>query len=476
MIQERKFLIDGEWRTSNRKREVLNPFNGQVVSVVWQAGPRDSSDAVAAASKAFHITRTLPSHERAEILMRIRDGILERKDELARAITMEAGKPLKIARLEVARAALTFGLAAEEAKRIGGEVLPLDLAAGSENRIGITKRFPIGPILGITPFNFPLNLVAHKVAPSIAAGNTIVLKPASQTPTPALILGEIALQAGLLPGAFNVITCAGSMIDQVVADDRIKMVSFTGSAEVGWSLKNKVAEKKVTLELGGNAGVIIHSDVSLNYAVERCVYGAFVYSGQVCISVQRIYVHSRIYEQFLKRFLKLTSDLMIGDPMDEKTDIGPLIDSASIQKVDTWLREAIRNGAKVLTGGRKVGHFLEPTVLTDVDRTCKISRLEVFAPVVIVAPYEDFSDAVTAVNDSIYGLQAGVFTNNFKLALDAFQKLDVGGVILNDVPTYRIDHMPYGGVKASGVGREGVKYAIEEMTELKFLAMNFADI
>lgn len=474
MIREYRFLIGGEWRTSEEKLPVKNPYNGEEVAIVNYACENDLEDAVTTSRKAFEVTRGLPAYKRAEVLQRVVEGLRVRREEIAKTITLEGGKPITDSRAEVSRAINTFQIALEEAKRIGGEVIPLDLVPGSENRLGVVRRFPIGPILGITPFNFPLNLVAHKVAPAIASGDPIILKPASKTPITALLLAEIVTDAGWPIGGFNVIPCSGSLAERLVEDDRFKMLTFTGSADVGWRLKAKAGMKRVVLELGGNAGVIIHCDADLDYAADRCTIGGFSYSGQICISIQRIFIHNSIYDTFLDKFLTKVKGLKMGDPMDESTNVGPMIEEGAAIRTEGWVKEAVKDGAKVLVGGKRRGTFFEPTVITDTKPGMKVCREEVFAPLVTVERYERFEDAIRAVNDSIYGLQAGVFTRDIKNILYAYNELEVGGVIANDIPTYRVDHMPYGGVKMSGFGREGVRYAIEEMTELKLLVLNLA--
>jgi len=472
MTKEYPYIVGGERRTSAEKVEVRNPYNQEVIAVVSYASARDAEEAIARAASAFETTRQLPSYRRAEVLRRVANELTARKEELAELITLEAGKPIRDARIEVARAVQTFTVAAEEAKRLGGELLPLDWLAGSENRWAVVRRFPIGPILGITPFNFPLNLVAHKVAPALASGNPIIIKPAPQTPLSALRLGEIVCEAGWPEGGLSVLPCSNDVAGQMLADERIKKLTFTGSAQVGWMLKAQAPKKKVTLELGGNAAVIVHEDADLDWAAKRCVQGGFAYAGQTCISVQRIYVHEAVYEPFLERVLEGVRNLIVGDPRDERTDVGPMISVSAAERAETWIREAVQSGAKVLIGGERSGAFLMPTVLTDVTPEMKVSCEEVFAPVVIVSRYADFDEAIGQVNASRYGLQAGVFTRDVNRIFHAYQAIDVGGLIINDVPTYRADHMPYGGVKDSGFGREGVRSAIEEMTELRVLVLN----
>jgi glyceraldehyde-3-phosphate dehydrogenase (NADP+) len=396
----------------------------------------------------------------------------ERREEFARLMTGEAGKPISDARREVTRAVQTFTVAAEEAKRIGGEVVPLDWTPGTDSHFGILRRFPIGPILGITPFNFPLNLVAHKVAPALAAGNPILIKPAPQAPMTALLLGEVALDAGIPPGGLNVLPCENQVAERLVTDPRFKLLSFTGSAAVGWRLKEKCGKKKVVLELGGNAGVIIESDADLDFAAQRCATGAFGYAGQTCISVQRILVHQSIADLFTTKLLLQVARLKSGDPGDEGTVVGPLIDQKAANRVGAWIEEAVSQGARVLLGGKRMGSVFEATVLSNVTPAMKVSCEEVFGPVVSVTPYRRFEEAIEALNESNYGLQAGVFTRDINKVFQAFRHLEVGAVLANEIPTFRADHMPYGGVKDSGIGREGLQAAIEEMTEPRFLVLN----
>lgn len=472
MTQRRKLLIANEWVDAAETIVVRSPHTGEVVGEVAKAGPPEMERAVQAAVRGFEDTKKLSSIRRSEILGRVASGLARRKEEMARTITSENAKTIKLSRGEVDRGIATFTIAAEEAKRIGGEVLPLDLNAQSEGRLGLTRRFPLGPIFGIAPFNFPLNLVSHKVAPSMAAGNSLVLKPASATPLSALLLAEILLDAGMLPGTVNVTPCGADLADTLVADDRFKLVTFTGSPAVGWDLKRKAGRKRVTLELGGNAAVIVESDADLELAVERAVTGSFAFSGQVCISVQRLYLHEKIADAFTQKFLERTKKLVLGDPMDERTDLGPMIDEKALARTQAWVDEAARGGASVLCGGKRDGRFFPPTVLADVKPDMNVHCSEVFAPIVNLYRYRDFSDALAAVNDSPFGLQAGVFARDVGRVFQAFETLEVGGVIVNDVPTWRVDSMPYGGEKESGQGREGVRYAIEEMTQLRLLALN----
>ena len=466
------FLLDGEWLSEGQPLEVRSPYDQSLVGTTYRASPAQVEAGVQAVVRAFETTRKFPTYERQRVLRAVAQGITDRHEEFARTIALEAGKPIRTARAEVDRAIFTFTVAAEESTRIYGEWLPLDLQAIAAGRWAMVRRFPLGPVLAITPFNFPLNLVAHKIAPAIATGCTVLHKPAQQTPLTPLLLGRLVDEAGWPAGALNVLPLRGSEAEALVADDRLKKLTFTGSAAVGWDLKKKAGKKRITLELGGNAGVIIHHDADLNYAAERCLTGGFSYAGQSCISVQRILVHDDVYEKFLSLFVPRVQNLKVGDPLDESTDVGPMISEGDARRTTDWVEEAAAAGAKVLCGGKRQGSLMEPTVLTATRAEMRVNCLEVFAPVVTVEPYKDFSMAVKQVNDSNYGLQAGIFTRDVKLLFEAYEALEVGGVVAGDVPTFRIDHMPYGGVKDSGLGREGLRYAIEEMTERKLLVMN----
>jgi acyl-CoA reductase-like NAD-dependent aldehyde dehydrogenase len=466
------FFADGRWHEDGDLVEIRAPYDGSVIARVTQGRREHAEAAIAAAVKAFGTTRRLPAFERQRVLRRISALMTERKDEFSRTLAQEAGKPLKAARSEVDRAIFTFNVAAEESTRIYGEFLPLDWQEFTAGRWGIVRRFPLGPIAGITPFNFPINLVAHKVAPAIAAGCPMVLKPAPQTPLCSLLLAECVQQAGWPDGGLNVLPLSNEDASLLVTDERIKLISFTGSVPVGWDIKRRAGKKKVVLELGGNAGVIVHSDADLAYAAERCVTGGFGYAGQTCISVQRILVEHSVYGRFTDLFVEGVKKLKTGDPLDESIDVGPLIrESDAIRCVD-WIEEAVRQGARLLTGGHRKGPVVEPTVLTGTKQEMKVNCKEIFGPVVTVEPYKDFDQALRQINHSDFGLQAGVFTRDAKLLFQAYEELEVGGVIAGDVPSFRIDHMPYGGVKDSGLGREGLRYAIEEMTEPKLLVMN----
>lgn len=466
------FLVDGKWMEAGDPVEVRAPYDGSVIARVFQGGREHAEAAIAAAVKAFGTTRRLPAFERQRVLRRVAENIGERKEEFARTLAQEAGKPIKAARTEVGRAIFTFNVAAEESTRIYGEYLPLDWQESTAGRWGIVRRFPLGPIAGITPFNFPLNLVAHKVAPAIACGCTMVLKPAPQTPLSALLLAEAIQQAGWPDGALNVLPLSNEDASSLVTDERLKLISFTGSAAVGWDIKRRAGKKKVILELGGNAGVIVHSDADLAYAAERCVAGGFAYAGQTCISVQRILVERSVCGKFTELLLAGVKKLQTGDPLQESTDLGPLIRESDAVRASDWVQEAVRSGARLLCGGHRNGPLLEPTVLTGTRAEMKVNCQEIFAPVVTVEPYDDFLEACRQINNSPYGLQTGIFTRDAKLLFNAYEELEVGAVIAGDVPTFRIDHMPYGGIKDSGLGREGLRYAIEEMTESKLLVMN----
>ena len=466
------FFLDGQWHEDGDLVDIRAPYDGAVIARVTQGRREHAERAIAAAVKAFGTTRRLPAFERQRVLRQISALMTERKDEFSRTLAQEAGKPIKAARSEVDRAIFTFNVAAEESTRIYGEYIPLDWQEYTAGRWGIVRRFPLGPIAGITPFNFPINLVAHKVAPAIAAGCPMVLKPAPQTPLCSLLLAECVQQAGWPDGGLNVVPLSNDDASLLVTDDRIKLISFTGSGAVGWDIKRRAGKKKVLLELGGNAGVIVHSDADLAYAAERCVTGGFGYAGQTCISVQRILVEHSVYGKFTDLFVEGAKKLKTGDPLDDSTDVGPLIRESDAVRCINWIEEAVHHGARLLTGGHRKGPIVEPTVLTGTRPDMKVNCQEVFGPVVTVEPYQDFERALREVNRSAYGLQAGIFTRDAKLLFQAYEELEVGGLIAGDVPSFRIDHMPYGGVKDSGLGREGLRYAIEEMTEPKLLVMN----
>lgn len=464
-------LLDGEIIVWGEHREVRSPFDGSVVGEVVHATREDAERAVAAAVRAFEVTKKLPAYERARVAREVSSQLRAQREELAKLLAREAGKPVKTARAEVDRAAFTFEVAAEEAGRIYGEVLPLDLQEAARGRWGMVRRFPIGAIAAITPFNFPLNLPAHKIAPAIACGCTMVLKPAPQDPLSTLALAEIVHNAGWPAGALNVLPLSNEDAGVLVEDERIKLLTFTGSTRVGWELRRRAGNKRVALELGGNAAVVVHSDADLEHAAARCVSGAFGYSGQSCISVQRIYVERGVFDRFCDLFLDGARKLKTGDPLDEATDVGPMISEAEALRAEEWVNEALDRGARSLLGGERKGTLIPPTILTGTSPKMRVNCMEVFAPVVTLEPYDQFDEALAMVNDSPYGLQAGVFTHDARLIFRAYEELEVGGVLAGDIPSWRIDHMPYGGWKQSGTGREGVRYSIEEMTDRKLLVM-----
>jgi acyl-CoA reductase-like NAD-dependent aldehyde dehydrogenase len=466
------FLLNGRWIEEGASVPIHSPYSGEVVSQVVAATRTHAEQAIDGAVAAFAITRKMPAYERQRVLERVSAGIAARAEEFARSMALEAGKPIRTARGEVSRAAFTFKVAAEESARIYGEYLPLDGSDTAKNRWGIVRRFPLGPIAAITPFNFPLNLVAHKIAPAIAAGCTMVLKPAPQAPGCALMLARLVEEAGWPAGALSVLPLSNDDAAPLVEDARLKMLTFTGSTAVGWALKDRAGKKRVTLELGGNAGVVVHSDADLEYAADRCVTLGFGYSGQTCVSAQRLLVHRPAYERFTDLVLERVRRLKMGDPLEEDTDIGPLIRQSDAVRAESWVEEAVAGGAKLLCGGRRKGSFLEPALLTRTQPAMKVNCMEVFAPVKTVEPYDDFDDALARVNDSPYGLQSGVFTRDMGLIFRAFEEIETGSVMANEVPTFRADQMPYGGIKDSGSGREGLRYSIEEMTERKLLLLN----
>jgi acyl-CoA reductase-like NAD-dependent aldehyde dehydrogenase len=471
-VRTQGFYLSGKWLEEGTPVEIRSPYDGTPLATVFQGTADHAERAIQSAVRAFGSTRRLPAFERQRVLRSIAQHITSRKEDFARTLAQESGKPLKQARTEVERGIFTFTVAAEETTRIPGEYLSLDWQQFTSGRWGIVRRFPIGPIAGITPFNFPLNLVAHKVAPAIAAGCPIILKPAPQTPLTAFLLAEAVEQAGLPDGAFNVLPLSNEDAGLLVTDDRIKLISFTGSAPVGWEIKRRAGKKKVVLELGGNAGVIVHGDTDLAWAAERCVTGGFSYAGQTCISVQRILVERPAFTKFRDLLIAGVSKLKAGDPMDDTTDLGPLIRESDASRASQWVQEAVQDGATLLCGGKRRGSVMEPTVLTGTRPDMKVNCQEIFGPVVTLEGYDDFAQALRLINESPYGLQAGVFTRDASRIFQAFEELEVGGVIAGDVPSFRIDHMPYGGVKDSGQGREGLRYAIEDMTEPRLLVMN----
>ncbi|MFY0545897.1 aldehyde dehydrogenase family protein [Brevibacillus sp. H7] len=466
--------INGQWKEAKRYEELSSPFSGECIALVAQADEQDTDEAIQAAKAAAPTMAKMPAHERVAILEKVASLLEQRKEEMARILALEAAKPLKTARGEIARTIQTYKFAATEARQIHGETVPLDAAPGGEGRIAFTVRKPIGVVGAITPFNFPFNLVAHKVGPAIAAGNTVVLKPASQTPLSSLALAKIFEEAGLPAGALNVIPGKGSVVgEMLVKDHRVAALTFTGSPEVGIAMKNKAGLKRVTLELGSNSGLIIDENVEITKElIDRCVMGAFAFSGQVCISIQRILVHESKFEEFAAKFKAAAEQLVIGDPLDEATDLSAMISTKEVARMKDWVASSIARGAEILTGGKEISdRVYPPTILINVPADEPVSCQEVFGPLVTLSSFQSLEEAIEAVNHSRYGLQAGIYTNNIKAAMRAAEELEVGGVMINDFPTFRVDNMPYGGVKESGFGREGVKYAVEEMTELKLISI-----
>ncbi|MCS0672090.1 aldehyde dehydrogenase family protein [Cytobacillus firmus] len=463
--------IGGKFKETENYKALKSPYSGEGIAEVAMASPSDVKSAIDAADHARKIMAEMPAHKRAEILESAVAIMKEEKEECAMIIAREASKPLKAARGEVDRTIMTYTFAAQEARKLYGETIPMDAAPGGEGRVAYTVKEPLGIIGAITPFNFPMNLVAHKVGPAIAAGNTVVLKPASQTPMSAYKIADIFHRAGLPDGALNVITGSGGTVgDVLVADDRISMITFTGSPAVGKQIRENAGLKRVTLELGSNSAVVVDENADVEKIVPRIAAGAFAFQGQVCISVQRIYVHESLYQTFAERFVEEAKKLKIGDPLNEETDISAMISKSDTDRARSWIESAVKSGAELALGGKAADNTLYPTVLLNVDKSEKISCEEVFAPVVHINSFSSFEEALALVNDSDYGLQAGVFTNDVNKAFKAAKELHVGGVMVNDFPTFRVDHMPYGGVKMSGMGREGIKYAVEEMTEMKLIS------
>jgi acyl-CoA reductase-like NAD-dependent aldehyde dehydrogenase len=463
--------VAGRPETPNLDLVVTDKFTGEIATRVPLADPATIDRAIAAASAAEEPMRKMPAWARAKVLHHCVSRFEQMFEELASALCVEAGKPIKDARGEVTRLIDTFRIGAEEAVRIGGEVLSMEVSPRATGYSGMWKRVPLGACSFISPFNFPLNLAAHKVAPAIAAGCPFVLKPASLTPVGALIIGQVLAETDLPEGAFSVLPCRRDGADLFTTDDRLKLLSFTGSPGVGWALKAKAGKKKVVLELGGNAACIVDADADLDDAVARMVIGAFYQSGQSCIGVQRILVHEDIYDDFKQRFVAATKELKTGDPKDPETFIGPIISESEASRIERWIAEAKELGATVLCGGGRNGLLIEATLLEGVPREAQAYCGEVFGPVALLAPFADFDEALAEVNDSDFGLQAGIFTRDLFKMNRAWDTLDVGGVVIGDVPSWRVDHMPYGGVKDSGLGREGLRYAIEDMTEIRLLVI-----
>lgn len=457
----------------NAALEVRDKFTGEIATRVALADAAMIDRAIAAACVAAEPMKKLAAYERQAILNHCVARFTERAEEFARALCVEAGKPIRDSRGEVTRLIETFRIAAEESVRIGGEVLPMDITARAKNYTAMWKRVPIGPCSFISPFNFPLNLVAHKVAPAIAAGCPFVLKPASATPIGALLIGEVLAETALPEGTFSILPCSRAGADLFTTDERIKLLSFTGSPDVGWDLKSRAGRKKVVLELGGNAACIVDEGADIADAVQRIIIGAFYQSGQTCISVQRIIVHEKIYDQFAVSLVEAAKKLKVGNPHDEDTFIGPIISEKEAARIESWIKSAVARGARLLCGGGRTGAMVEATLLENVPRDEKICAQEAFGPVAVLSRFSDFNAALAEVNDSEFGLQAGVFTRDLEKAHRAWNELEVGGVIIGDVPSFRVDHMPYGGVKASGLGREGIRWAIEDMTEIRLMVCRF---
>ena len=468
-------FIDGEFVESANPIDVTNPYDGSVVGRTWLASPAELERATVAAQCAFTSFSRVPVYDRVDLLKALAAKLKARRSDVIDIIVREAGKPVGEATVEVDRGVFTIETAAEEAKRIQGDVIPLDLLPSSKGRFGIVRRFPIGPVAGISPFNFPLNLALHKVAPAIASGNTIVLKPPTLAPLTMLLIAQLIDEVGVPKGVVNVLPMDRATGDALVADDRFKLLSFTGSPDVGWDMKRRAGLKPVVLELGGNAGVLVDDDADLDFAVSRIRTGAFAYAGQVCISVQRVFILETVYERVRDALVAASSELRMGDPTDPSTELGPMIDDKAAARTQSWIEDAVREGATVLTGGKARGRFFEPTVIENANPKSFVCSREAFAPLVTLFPVRSFGDGIVRLNDSEYGLQAGVFTNRLEYALTAYERIEAGGVIVNDVPTYRIDHMPYGGVKSSGLSREGIRYAIEDMTEPRLMVINRLD-
>ncbi len=471
-MKETKLWINGQWQDAKESYELKSPYSGEVIAQVAKASIQDVERAIDGAQQAFLSFKKTTAYERAEILYKVVDLMRQRKEEFAEILALEAGKPLTAGLAEIDRTIATYQFAAEGAKQPKGETVPMDAAPGAGDRIGWTKREPLGVISAITPFNFPFNLVAHKLGPAFAVGNTVVLKPATQTPLSSLVMAEIFREAGLPDGALQIVTgSGGELSDTLVTHPHVKKVTFTGSGKVGLGIKEKVGLRKVTLELGSNAAVIVEPSTPFTKIISRCVSGAFNFAGQVCISLQRIYVHSSIIDEFTEAFVTETKKLVVGDPLDKNTDVSAMINPNEVGRIKEWIEEAQAQGAVIATGGVFTERTLTPTVMTNVTADMKIVCQETFAPIVSIVSYETLDDAIRLVNESDLGLNAGIYTNVLPDALYAADELQAGAVIINDVPTFRVDNMPYGGVKMSGYGREGIKWAIEEMTDMKFITM-----
>ena len=468
-MKEFELYVGGNFLKTSKELEVQNPYHQKTFAKTYLAGKDELELAIAAAQKVEKSMRDLPSYERYAILMQIAQGLKNQIDEIAQILSDESGKPMRYAKGEILRSIQTFTVAAEESKRLPGEVMSLDWTPAGKGKQGVVRYFPVGLVAGISPFNFPMNLAVHKIAPAIASGCPIILKPSTNTPLSTLALAKIIDKTTLPKGAVSILPMSRAEGNQLVTDDRFKLLSFTGSPHVGWMMKAQAGRKKVLLELGGNAGMVVTKSADLETAVQKALIGGFAYSGQVCIHAQRIYVAQEIFNEFANRFIACVKDLKVGDPTDDTTEISAMIDENNAKRVEAWVSEAVEDGAKVLCGGNRKGTFYEPTVLSDTKPKMKVCALEVFGPVVTLEPFSDFKSVIAEVNESEFGLQAGVFTNQIDEMDYAFRNLDVGGVIINDSPIFRVDHMPYGGIKDSGLGREGLKYAIQEMMEARIL-------
>ncbi|TSI11001.1 aldehyde dehydrogenase family protein [Lysinibacillus sp. BW-2-10] len=471
-MKETKLWINGQWIQTEKSYSLTAPYSGEEIAKVAKASICDVEKAIEGAHQAFQSFKKTTAYERAEILYKVVDIMRGRKDEFARILAMEAGKPISAGLTEIDRTIATYQFSAEAAKQSMGETVPMDAAPGTKDRIGYTKRVPLGVVSAITPFNFPFNLVAHKLGPAIAVGNTIVLKPATQTPLSALVMAEIFKEAGLPDGVLQIVTgSGGELSDTLVTHPFVKKVTFTGSGEVGLKIKGKVGLRKITLELGSNAAVIVEPSTPIKEIISRCVGGAFAFAGQVCISLQRVYVHESIYEEFTNAFVEETKKLKLGDPLDPATDISAMIHPNEVHRLKQWIDEAKQQGATVATGAEFTERTMTPTVMTNVSPDMKVVCQETFAPIVSLVPYQSLDEAISLVNASDLGLNAGIYTNVLTDAMKAAEELEAGAVVVNDIPTFRVDNMPYGGVKSSGYGREGIKYAIDEMTDLKFITI-----
>ena len=471
-MEETKLWINGNWENPQKTYSLTAPYSGEVIAEVAKASVKDVERAIEGAHEAFQSFKRTTAYERAEILYKVVEIMRERKEEFARILALEAGKPLSASLTEIDRTIATYQFSAEAAKQSTGETVPLDAAPGTKDRIGYTKRVPIGVVSAITPFNFPFNLVAHKLGPAIAVGNSVVLKPATQTPLTSLVMAEVFKEAGLPDGVLQIVTGSGSELsDSLVTHPLVKKVTFTGSGAVGLKIKEKVGLRKITLELGSNAAVVVEPSTPIDEIISRCVAGAFGYAGQVCISLQRVYVHDSIYDEFAKAFIEKTRKLKLGDPLDPSTDVSAMINPKELERIKQWIEEAKSEGAKVATGAEFTQRTLQPTVMVNVKPHMKVVCQETFAPIVSLVPYSTLDEAISLVNASDLGLNAGIFTNVLTDAMKAAEEMEAGTVVINDIPTFRVDNMPYGGVKNSGYGREGIKYAIEEMTDLKFITI-----